>query len=127
MPKNLGSDTCEDLPGLHAFKGFGYTAALTRKGKVCMLSKVDKSKKFQQAFGQLGESKRVSSVTMFTLETFVCHIYNGKPISEQIQVCPFPAALCTKERIKTTSRNKGSRSQLASIMLLNAGTEIKAG
>ena len=69
---------CKALPGLHAFTGCDYTAALMRKGKVCMLAMVEKSKKFQEAFGQLGESRRVSSVTMTTLETSVCHIY-GKP------------------------------------------------
>ena len=70
---------------------------------MCMVAEVEKSMKFQEAFGQLGESRRVSSVTMFTLETFVCHFYNGKPVSEKSQVHPFPTALCTKERIKTTS------------------------
>ena len=71
LDKNLGSDMCKALPGLHAFTGCDYTAALMRKGKVCMLAMVEKSKKFQEAFGQLGESRRVSSVTMTTLETFV--------------------------------------------------------
>ena len=76
--KNLGSDMCKALPGLHAFTGCDYTAALMRKGKVCMLAMVEKSEKFQESFGQLGEFIRISSVTMTTLETFVCHIY-GKP------------------------------------------------
>ena len=60
--KNLGSDMCKALPSIYAFKGCDYTVALVRKGKVCMLAMVEKSTKFQEEFGQLGESRRFSAV-----------------------------------------------------------------
>ena len=53
---------CKALPSNYAFKGCDYTVALVRKGKVCMLAMVEKSTKFQEEFGQLGESRRFSAV-----------------------------------------------------------------
>ena len=69
------------LSGLHAFTGCDSTADLMRKGNVCMLAMMGKSKMFQEAFGQLGGSTIVFSLTMTTLQSFVGHIYGMPSLS----------------------------------------------
>ena len=49
----LGKDLCRALPAFHAFTGSDYTAAFSRKGKICPLKTLEKDKTAQTVFGDM--------------------------------------------------------------------------
>ena len=81
----LGSNVCKALPGIHAFDGCDFTAAMyyQGKGKIFELACGKKKDVYLKAFEVLGEGQEVSSNSKDALESFTCDLY-GQTSTENV-------------------------------------------
>ena len=77
----LGEQCCGALLGLHAFTGCDATSTFKGIGKLKPLKLMQKTSKYENACGSLGESWTVSQDLMNDLESFTCGFYSNSKIS----------------------------------------------
>ncbi|XP_041981090.1 uncharacterized protein LOC121736526 [Aricia agestis] len=79
--ETLGSTLAKSLPAFHAMTGCDYNPALYHKGKKRPLTMLKNSKRYQEAFGDLGSYTSDSDKIFPVLEEFTCRLYNEKKIN----------------------------------------------
>ena len=71
----LSRDTCQALPGLHAFTGCDSVSAFAGRGKMLALELVQKEPSLAQLMQDLGTCFPPRPDTTTSLEKFVCRLY----------------------------------------------------
>ena len=66
----LGKTICRALPAFHVFTGSDYTAALSRKGKICPLRTLEKDKTVQTVFGDIAFSDNIQEEEFKVIKKF---------------------------------------------------------
>ncbi|XP_078353848.1 uncharacterized protein LOC144638526 [Oculina patagonica] len=74
----VGHNMCSALPGMHAFTGCDTVSAFGGKGKISALKLVQKNRKYQDAFSQLGKDWSMSSTLFSVLQEFTCKLYANR-------------------------------------------------
>lgn len=71
----LGDSVCDALMGMHAFTGCDTVSAFAGRGKVTTLKQMQSTKKYQEAFSELGRSWELSVELFQMLQDITCHMY----------------------------------------------------
>ena len=74
----VGHGTCCALPGMHSFTGCDSVSAFSGKGKVSAFKLLQKNKKYQEAFTQLGKEWSVPESIFAVLQEFTCRLYASR-------------------------------------------------
>lgn len=82
LHESLGLEFCKVLPGFHALTGCDYNPAFFRKGKQRPYKMLLKSKEYQKAFADLGNTTVDKENTFSIVESFVCDMYGIKSCNE---------------------------------------------
>ena len=71
----LWKDLCRALPAFHVFTGSDYTAAFSRKRKICPVKTLRKDKTAQTVFGDMWFSDDIQEEEFKVIEKFTCTLY----------------------------------------------------
>ena len=72
---DMEEDLVDAIVGFHAFTGNDYVSSFIRKGKEKCWKLLEKSRKFQLAFTDLGENWTVADELYMMLKEYVCQLY----------------------------------------------------
>lgn len=75
---SLGAETCQALPGFHAFTGCDTVSSFAGHGKISSYKLMQKDVRYVETFSRLGEDWIVAKEVVDTLEEFVCRLYGSK-------------------------------------------------
>ena len=75
ISKKYGENTCEALPGLHAFTECESESAFSGKGKQSAIKVILKDEGLCKTMKELGQSYTVSEELMEKCEKYVCSLY----------------------------------------------------